>query len=479
MKTTLKILLVVLMVAVVLLGILFGCPKAEPEDTTPDSTAETTAATDGTVSTTGSTEPTDVTEIPTSDPADNDSFSSTETTVPKTEPTTAPTTEPSTPATEPTTEPSTPATEPSMCAHKFGSWTTTKAATCTANGTKTRTCSNCKQAETETIKATGHSYGSWSTTKNATCDANGTKTRKCSKCGNAETQTIPATGHNWDEGKMTTKPTNCSDMGVCTYTCLTCGKTKMTQVKGEHSFGSWKYEAYTYKDYNPDGSYYNTVSHRKVRSCTKCGYVEYGNTPDHHCYKGADTHKVTIVSEPTCSKRGVKRSTCTVCGWSTEFEYGDTGNAHDWKKETKRLTEYTEYTNELDAVISTCKLCGTKSVSYKWGEGSTDYNRYRIPININRGTAYGIVTDHETDWLSHPTWQMVCRGHVYDSDGYVKQFTVYWHDKSGNRYSQVIHCGKGEMEAWFAEFGMTNENPTKWHLKIQGGFIIPYKVSLY
>lgn len=360
--------------------------------------------------------------------------------------------------------------------HKFGSWTTTKAATCTANGTKTRTCSNCKQAETETIKATGHSYGSWSTTKNPTCDANGTKTRKCSKCGNAETQTIPATGHNWDEGKMTTKPTNCSDMGVCTYTCLTCGKTKMTQVKGEHSFGSWKYEEYTYKVQHSNGV--ETVkSHRKVRSCTKCGYVEYGNTPDHHCYKGADTHKVTIVSEPTCSKRGVKRSTCTVCGWSTEFEYGDTGNAHDWKKETKRLTEYTEYTNELDAVISTCKLCGKQTVSYKWGEGSTDYHRYRIPIHINKGTAYGVVADGETDWLSHPTWQTVRRGHVYDSDGYIKQFTVHWYDKSGNRYSQVIHCGKGEMEAWFAEFGMTHENPTKWQLKIQGGFIVPYKVS--
>lgn len=447
MKTTLKILLVVLMVAVVLLGILFGCPKAEPEDTTPDSTA----ATDGTVSTTGSTEPTDVTEIPTettgSEPADNETLSSTEPTVPETEPitepTTAPTTEPSTPATEPSTEPSKPATEPtkpSECAHKWGDWTVQK---------------------------------------DATCDTDGSKSRTCSKCGNAETQTIPATGHNWDEGKMTTKPTNCSDMGVCTYTCLTCGKTKMTQVEGEHSFGSWKYEEYTYKDYNPDGSYYNTVSHRKVRSCTKCGYVEYGNTPDHHCERGSDNHKVTIVSEPTCSKRGVKRSTCTVCGWSTEFEYGETGNAHEWKKETKRLTEYTEYTNELDAVISTCKLCGKQIVSYKWGEGSTDYHRYRTPIHINKGTAYGVVADGETDWLSHPTWQTVRRGHVYDSDGYVKQFTVHWHDKSGNRYSQVIHCGKGEMEAWFAEFGMNYESPTCWQLKIQGGFIVPYKVSLY
>jgi hypothetical protein len=358
----------------------------------------------------------------------------------------------------------------------YGSWISDNNGTADCDGTKTRTCSNCKQAETETIKATGHSYGSWSTTKNATCDANGTKTRKCSKCGNAETQTIPATGHNWDEGKMTTKPTNCSDMGVCTYTCLTCGKTKMTQVKGEHSFGSWKYEAYTYKDYNPDGSCYNTVSHRKVRSCTKCGYVEYGNTPDHHCYKGADTHKVTIVSEPTCSKRGVKRSTCTVCGWSTEFEYGETGNAHDWKKETKRLTEYTQYTDELDAVISTCRLCGKQSVSYKWGEGATDYHRYRIRISINEGTAYG-ASSNNPDWLSHPTWQTVRRDHVYDSDGYIKQFTVYWHDKSGNRYSQVIHCGKGEMEAWFAEFGMTHESPTSWKLIIQGGFIVPYKIG--
>jgi hypothetical protein len=170
----------------------------------------------------------------------------------------------------------------------------------------------------------------------------------------------------------------------------------------------------------------------------------------------------------------LKRSTCTICGWYTEFEYG-TPN-HTWTKETKHLTDYTEYTNELDAVILTCTICGTQSVSYKWGQG-LDYHKYRAEIAINPGTAFAGNGDGPVDWLSHPTWQIVRRGHVYDSDGYVKQFTVHWHDKSGNRYSQVIHCGEGEIEAWYAEFGMEPyATPTCWQLKVLGGFITPYKI---
>ena len=45
------------------------------------------------------------------------------------------------------------------------------------------------------IKATGHNFGSWSTTKAATCTESGTQTRKCAACGKTETKTIPATGH--------------------------------------------------------------------------------------------------------------------------------------------------------------------------------------------------------------------------------------------------------------------------------------------
>ena len=343
--------------------------------------------------------------------------------------------------------------------HKFGSWTT-KAATCTANGSKTRSCANCGKVETETIKATGHTMGSWSTTKKATCDTNGTKTRKCSACGHTETETIPATNHNWDEGKVTTTPTSCSDMGIKTYTCKTCGKTKTEQIKGSHTFGEWKYEEYTYKQ---DG--YDRVSHRKVRTCTKCGYKEYGNTPDHSCKKGSSNHTVTTIKEGTCTTPAKMRSTCKICGWYVDYD-GKKGS-HTDKTETRHLTDYGAYTNELDAIITTCTTCGDTDVTYVQGEGWDDYNRYEAQIVVSGGAAYS---------LEHPEYQTVRRDFVYDANGYVKQFTLYWW-YNGQRYSQVIKCDKASLVAWFAEYGMDGSaSGTKFQIKTTTS-AKPYKVS--
>lgn len=44
------------------------------------------------------------------------------------------------------------------CVHKFGAWTVTKKATCTASGTEQRKCSVCGKVESRTVKATGHNY---------------------------------------------------------------------------------------------------------------------------------------------------------------------------------------------------------------------------------------------------------------------------------------------------------------------------------
>ncbi len=355
--------------------------------------------------------------------------------------------------------------------HKMSSWKTTDA-TCTKAGSKTRSCANCGKVETETIAAKGHSYGSWSTTKSATCDTNGVKTRKCSKCGNEETQTIAATGHAWDEGKVTTTPTSCSDMGIKTYTCQTCGKTKTEQIKGNHTFGDWQWEEYTFK-HSSGGTY---TSHRKYRTCTKCGYKETDGTADHICEKGSDNHTVTTVKEGTCTTKATMRSTCKICGWYVEYE-GKKGS-HTIKTETRHLTDYGAYTNELDANVQTCTSCGATDVSYVLGEGWSDYNRYRVRISYSKGNAYmgSAPVTSDTALLNNPTWQTVKRDFVYDSDGYVKQFTLYWW-YNGSRYSQVINCGEGEVESWFANAGLTGGSGYTYTIKCYGSYWAPYKVA--
>lgn len=360
--------------------------------------------------------------------------------------------------------------------HSWSSWST-KAATCTTDGSKTRSCANCKKVESEVIKATGHSYGSWTTSKKATCESDGEQVRKCSGCGKTETKSIAATGHAWDEGKVTVKPTTCSDMGVITYTCKNCGKTKVSQVKGEHSFGAWTYEEYTYK--NEAGA--SRPSHRKVRICEKCGYKEYGNTPDHYCAKGSANHTVTTVKAGTCTTKATMRSTCKVCGWYVDYD-GKMGS-HTITSKKVHLSDYTQYTNELDATIDTCTSCGLESVIYHYGKGYNEYYRFRQSIIFDVGSAYAgeLPMSDDMRWVEHPEWQTVTRDHVYDSEGYVKQFTVYWW-YNGQRYSQVIKCDPASWEAWFAEFGMTGYDASKvkfYQLQLYGTFVRPYKINFY
>lgn len=44
------------------------------------------------------------------------------------------------------------------CDHVYSNWTTTKTATCTEDGQKERTCSECGHIDSQAIEAPGHDY---------------------------------------------------------------------------------------------------------------------------------------------------------------------------------------------------------------------------------------------------------------------------------------------------------------------------------
>ena len=104
------------------------------------------------------------------------------------------------------------------------------AATCTTDGkTAGSHCSVCGtviKAQT-VIKATGHKYGSWTVTKAATCTENGSQKRSCTVCGNTETQTIKATGHK-ASGWMIDKQPDIGVKGSKHKECTVCGKVLQT-----------------------------------------------------------------------------------------------------------------------------------------------------------------------------------------------------------------------------------------------------------
>ena len=115
--------------------------------------------------------------------------------------------------------------------HSWDSGKVTKAATCTAAGTKTYTCTRCKKTRTETIVATGHKAVKDAAVA-ATCETAGkTEGSHCSVCGiviKAQT-TIAALGHSWDGGKVT-KAATCTTAVTKTYTCTRCKKTRTETI---------------------------------------------------------------------------------------------------------------------------------------------------------------------------------------------------------------------------------------------------------
>jgi hypothetical protein len=80
---------------------------------------------------------------------------------------------------------------PSTCSHSYSAWSVTKAATCTAKGSQSRTCSLCGNKQTKEITALGHSYDSGEITKPATTTSTGVKTYTCTRCSGSYTETIP------------------------------------------------------------------------------------------------------------------------------------------------------------------------------------------------------------------------------------------------------------------------------------------------
>ena len=112
----------------------------------------------------------------------------------------------------------------------------TKPATCTEKGETTYTATFEKdgfaqQTKTEEIPAKGHTEVIDAAVE-ATCTTPGkTEGKHCSVCNAVlvAQEEIPAKGHTWDNGVVTTPPTETTE-GVKTYTCTVCGETRTEAI---------------------------------------------------------------------------------------------------------------------------------------------------------------------------------------------------------------------------------------------------------
>lgn len=115
------------------------------------------------------------------------------------------------------------------CAHRFGEWQVTVAATCTKDGVSRRICSICGAVEEKSVPAPGHTFGAWTTTKKPTCTETGTEKRTCSVCDKVETRVIAALGHTPGTEVSVDKEYHWNTCEVCHQPV---NKTEHTYVNG-------------------------------------------------------------------------------------------------------------------------------------------------------------------------------------------------------------------------------------------------------
>ena len=115
------------------------------------------------------------------------------------------------------------------CAHRFGEWKVTVAATCTKDGVSRRICSICGAVEEKSVPAPGHNFGAWTTAKKPTCTETGTEKRICTVCSKEETRVIAALGHTPGTEVFVDKNDH---WNVCKVCHAVVNKTGHTYVNG-------------------------------------------------------------------------------------------------------------------------------------------------------------------------------------------------------------------------------------------------------
>ena len=181
--------------------------------------------------------------------------------------------------------------------HTYGSAVITKQPTCTSEGTKTKTCTQCGATVTETIAKLSHSYTT--TVVAPTCTADGYTLHKCSVCGTSyKDNTTKATGHSYGNSVVTKQPT-CTSEGTKIKTCTKCNATVTeTIAKTSHKYADTVVAPTC------------TTNGYTLHKCSVCGtsYKDSTTKATGHSYGNS-----VVTKQPTCTSEGTKIKTCTKC----------------------------------------------------------------------------------------------------------------------------------------------------------------------
>ena len=240
----------------------------------------------------------------------------------------------------------------------------TKQATCTTPGTMLYTCTDNDDSYEKTIPATGHLHTELRNVKQATCAHAGyTGDTYCKDCNTklSSGKTIAKKAHTWDAGKITKKAT-CTVNGTKTYTCTSCKATKTSRIAAT--------------------GHTKELRNVKTATCAHAGYT--GDTYCKKCNKKLATGKTVarkahtwnkgaITTTATCTKKGVKTYTCTVCKGTKKEDIPATGHKNKVLKNARQATcAKAGYTGDTYCKDCNAKLSSGKTIAKKahtWDAG--------------------------------------------------------------------------------------------------------------
>ena len=242
--------------------------------------------------------------------------------------------------------------------HQWNDGVVTREPTCTEEGVKTFTCSQCHNAKTEPIPALDHDWGEWEVKTPATENTVGSKTRTCKRDStHTETETIPQLDHTH---KMEHHPAVDADCGtgrdgnIEYWVCPDCGKFfrdagGVSEITFDQTILHFAHDLDT--DWSHNGS-------NHWHACKKCGQPfesaphDYGDDSDETCNTCGYTrviHRHVLEQVPavpaTCVSPGnIEHYRCEVCGERfmddegnepvTEAEVKLSPPGHDWQEAT-------------------------------------------------------------------------------------------------------------------------------------------------
>ncbi len=143
-----------------------------------------------------------------------------------------------------------------------------------------------------------HVYDDGKVTTEATCTAEGVKTYTCTNCGETYSESIPTTDHYYEAA--VTAPT-CTEKGYTTYTCADCG----------HSYVGDETAALGHDLAEP---VYDPETKTHSTTCSRCDYTDS---------EDCTFDEGKVITEATETAPGEKEFTCTVCGgtYTEEIAY--------------------------------------------------------------------------------------------------------------------------------------------------------------